>query len=561
MWSLSPRHEVLVLVVLLGSLYAVGLGSIGLIDYDEAAYAETARRMVRSGDYLTPRLADEAFFEKPPLLYWLMAAGYGVFGFNEWGARLPSALATLLTALLLHGLLRRSRRPDAALPTALVFGLGIEVFGLARLALTDAGLTLLTSAVIVMGFLAVTRPGRARPWHIVTAGVAVGLAILAKGLVGLALPAGILGVFLLIRGRLREGLRRLAPVRVILVAAVVAAPWFVLMVRTHGAVRFFEEFFVQHHVRRFVTPMEGHSGGPLYYVGVILVGFFPWVVLLPHAVKNAWPQRGSARLEDGGVRDLDRAADLPLFALIWAACTLLFFSVSETKLPQYIAPAFPALAVLVGLLWPELRRTERSSILHWPGRILAGLSVLLGAIVLALPWLFDIARSSMSADALKKNPFLPESIGWLPPLVALGIGLVAFGVAIAVIGRRTRPARGLLVWGTTALLSLVIWLGPSLDAITMAPLRELSRSAGRATPADDPVLVFGLRRLPSVAFYADRTHIRLRRKKLETLRRKVALGRPFAGIAPRRKLEQLAEVEGLRVARVLGNYVLFDNVD
>jgi 4-amino-4-deoxy-L-arabinose transferase-like glycosyltransferase len=553
----SLRREGETLLALFGVLFFLGLGSIGFLDYDEAAYVESARQMHLSGDLLTPRVQGEAFFEKPPLLYWWMIAGFRLFGVEEWGGRLPSAFATLFTALALYGFLRRCGRRDAALPVALVFGLCIQVFLLARTAMTDASLTLLMTAVVALGYLAITRDGPPRWSTIVATGVAAGLAVLAKGPVGLALPAVVLLVFLFLRGRLREGLRRLAPGRVLAVALLVAAPWFAIMIRDHG-MAFVEEFFVEQNLMRFLKPQEGHSGPPGYYLVILLVGFFPWVVLLPQAIRRVWPRRGAARDESGGPRPLDREGDLGFFALLWAGVILLFFAVSRTKLPQYIAPAFPPLAVLVALAAVDLLRSpDASHRLRWPVRIVAVLALLLGGSLLALPAGIAILRRSLSPEKQLEHPFLEQSASLPVPFLLLGLGLVAFGVGLVVLRRRPALLARFAVGGMAVLLLGVVWLGPSVDRFMLAPLRSLSVQAGEMTPPDAPVLVVGLRRAPSIAIYARRRTDRLDWNIDERLEQIAASGKPFALVAPRGWCSRLDAIEGLIRIREEGGYVLY----
>jgi 4-amino-4-deoxy-L-arabinose transferase-like glycosyltransferase len=528
------------------------------VDFDEGAYVETARQMVRSGDYLTPRVEEDLFFDKPPLVYWTIVAGFRILGTNEWGARLPSALATLLTALLVWALVRRAGRPGAALPAALAFGLGIEVYVLARLALMDAALTLLSTAVLALGYLEVTRPGRPRAASTIGIGVAAGLAILAKGPVGIVLPAAVLGVFLFVRGQLREGLRRIGAGRCAAIAALVASPWFVLMTREHGG-RFLDEFFVVNNIQRFTSPVEGHGGPPVYYLAVLLVGFFPWVALLPWALGRAWPRRGSGRGEDGRPRPLDRHADLPLFALLWALLVGVFFSVSGTKLPQYIAPAYPALAVLVGLLWHDLRSAEDPGrALRWPVRILAGLSLALGAVAFATPAIVAAIGRRLPEDRQAEYPFLLEPTGTPLALVGLGAAFGALGIVLLVLLRR-RPSRvpESLAVGAAAVLLVLGLLGTTVDGYMMRPLRDLSREAGRLVPPGERVLLLGLKRVPSVGFYADRDYERIRRSPAEFLRGRVERGVPFAGVASGRERDRLERIEGVRIVRRDRGYVLF----
>jgi 4-amino-4-deoxy-L-arabinose transferase-like glycosyltransferase len=360
-------------------------------------------------------------------------------------------------------------------------------------------------------------------------------------------------VFLLVRGNLREGLRRLGLVRSVAVAIAVAGPWFAAMTARFGP-EFLDVFLLEHNLLRFVKAKEGHGGPPVYYVAVLLVGFFPWVTLLPGALKRAWPRRGDGRGEDGGVRPLDSTGDLPLFTTVWALVVLVFFSVSGTKLPQYIAPAYPALAILVGLRLADLRTAPVG---RWPVRIAAAIAVLLGAALLASPRVVEALRDSLPGDKIAESPFLQGGAEVPGAVLLLGAGTVAVGVAfLAVLRSRPSHVPTGLAAGTIVVLVLSIPAASAVDEVAMRPLRDLSRQAGLLLPPDEPVHVFSLRRMPSIGFYSDRGYVPVRRDRKGTLRALVARGRPFAAIAPRSDRKRFRKIEGIRVVREEGGYVL-----
>jgi len=326
------RHAVLLslLAVLAGLLFLEPAGS-WLIDPDESRYAEIGREMLAGGDYVTPCFNGAHYFEKPPLLYWGEAASFAVLGQSEFAARLPVRLATLATAAMLLLALGRREGPWAAL-----FFLSAPLaFALGRTNLTDGLVSacLAGSFLSLRGFLLAREGGRrGRAW-LVALGAATGLAVLAKGLIGVALPGLVLLAWAAISGRWRrvvEAIVSPAP----LVFACVALPWFVLVECANPG--FLDFFVVREHFERFATGEALRPGPFWYFLPVFAGGFLPWALLLPGAFHG----RGLERW-----RRLRESPDDLLLAL-WVAVPLVFFSISRSKLAPYILPVFPGAAVL-----------------------------------------------------------------------------------------------------------------------------------------------------------------------------------------------------------------------
>lgn len=323
----------LLLVILLSLLINFfNLGALPLLDPDEPVYAETPKEMFQFQEFMSPRIYGEYWYDKPPLYYWLVAGSYKLFGVNEFAARFPSAALGVVCAAAVYVAARRTFGERAALFSGLVLATSIEYFYLAKAAVTDITLvTCLTLALLCFW-------NKRYYWAYAFAG----LATLAKGPIGLLFPGGILFGYLclsrefslLLRMKLGSGL---------LVYAIVAMPWYWFMYKMHGSA-FIDTFIGFHNVTRFTSPE--HPEGVLwyYYIPVLLLGFFPWISLLPQTLWNALQERG----EKGR---------LLLFLMVWAAFIFLFFSVSQTKLVSYILPMYPPLAMLVG--WYIAQLSER----------------------------------------------------------------------------------------------------------------------------------------------------------------------------------------------------------
>jgi 4-amino-4-deoxy-L-arabinose transferase-like glycosyltransferase len=316
----------------------IDLRAFGLTDLDEGFYASVAWAMRQSGDWRTPTFLGEPWFEKPPLLYWLMVGSMRVFGENEFALRLPSALMYALTIVLLAWWGNRRLGQGAGSWAALLFALAPLSLILARLAITDMALAFfLTVAVIALW------ETRGLGWSLI-GGVALGLAFLTKGPFGL----GLVGLLYVWNARTlhARGLRFRWVLFALGVALLTALPWYVGVYLQHGGA-FFNEFVVKQNLLRFAGGDTAHSVLPLIQrgdVGGVLAGV---AVYLLFYVVVLW--LGGLSMA-GGVSVLWAREDDPLRLYLrrWSWLVFGLFTLSFTKLPAYIFPMFPALALLVG---------------------------------------------------------------------------------------------------------------------------------------------------------------------------------------------------------------------
>lgn len=316
-------------------------GSSGMpfLGPDEPRYAEVAREMYSSGDWITPRLGGVTWFEKPALTYWLAAAGFSLFGVSEFAARFGVGLAASLGALLLFFFGRNVQSARYGYLSASVLISSALWIGLGRGATFDMTLAV-TMELALIGFYLWIRerqPGALNPYFLLFS-FALGLAVIAKGLVGVVLPLAIIGLYLLLSGRLKLVSRS----SILLIGAAIflatASVWYAPVIARHGET-FIREFFIAHHFQRYLSNKYRHPQPVWFFVFVILAGSFPWPFFL---ISRLWRF----------VRDwravLDRRFDdLNLFLWLWLIVPLLFFSFSGSKLPGYILPVFPAVAMLI----------------------------------------------------------------------------------------------------------------------------------------------------------------------------------------------------------------------
>ena len=326
----------LVLVLLVAYIcFFNGLTAFGLVGPDEPRYASIARDMAAGSDWVTPRLHGDPWLEKPILYYWVAAVGYRVLGDGELAARLPSVLGALTTMLALGWVAWRFYGRTTAALFALVFPSSVAVFAFARAATPDMLFTgMLALALSSATPLILLNPRRAVWAYQVAFGAALGLAVLAKGPVGIVLAGAgtLLGALLSSRG---ARVWRLTGPWALASFGVVALPWYVLCALRNP--EFITVFFVSHNVQRFLEPVFHHEQPFLFFVPVLLLGLAPWTAVIIATVWEA-ATRLTRRPWTGSPS---------IFLAGWVLFPLVFFSFSQSKLPGYVLPAVPAAALLL----------------------------------------------------------------------------------------------------------------------------------------------------------------------------------------------------------------------
>jgi len=336
--TLRPYLNYVLLAALVAVCYVFffhALGGIGLVGPDEPRYAAIAREMLLTGDYVTPRLHGSAWFEKPVLLYWGAALGYKLFGINEAGARFPSALSATICVFLLYWLGTRLWDRTTGFVAALIFATSIGGFAFARAASTDMPLTACFTMALVSFLAGLNDTTPRRRWWFYGFYAALGLGVLAKGPIALLLPALSLTAFLFLRGQ-RDEWKKWYPSG-LWVTAAVAAPWFILVTLANGWT-FINIFFISHNIERFTTSVFGHDRPVYFFLPVLLLLTFPWTFLLISAMRRTFTRNDH-------------------LLLCWTVVPFVFFSLSQSKLPGYILPIVPPIALLIAkeISQPESR--------------------------------------------------------------------------------------------------------------------------------------------------------------------------------------------------------------
>ena len=307
-----------------------------LVKPDEGRYAEIPREMVASGDWVTPRLNDLKYFEKPPLQYWATATAYTLFGEQQWTSRLWTALTGFAGIVLVWFAGLRLFGREAAGYAALLLSSSLLYVLMGHINTLDMGVTFFLTAGIFCLLLAQAQANRKkqRNWMLLAwAGLA--FAVLSKGLMGLVLPGAALLVYCLVQ-RDFSVLKRMHWLPGLALFLAICLPWFWLVMKANP--EFFERFFIYEHYTRFTTKDLGRYQPWYYFIPILLAGALPWTVLmfgtLLHTVRNS---KLPAQM-----------FNTQRFLLVWAAFIYVFFSISGSKLPSYLLPMFPALALLMG---------------------------------------------------------------------------------------------------------------------------------------------------------------------------------------------------------------------
>ncbi len=511
------------------------LGSVGLVDETEPLFAEAARQMVVTGDWITPYFNEATRFDKPPLIYWLMAIAYQIFGVNEWAVRLPSALSAIALMGFVFVTLLYFTVPSPSLPSesqeplpsrniprkawfcaglgGAIAALNFQTIAWGRIGVSDMLLSACMGSALLAFFWGyasspplkntenlvknyqVSTVLTAEVWYSIFYGF-IALAILAKGPVGIVLPGLIIGAFALYLGQVKELWREMKPFRGILIILAIALPWYILVILANGQT-YIDTFFGYHNFERFTQVVNNHSEAWYFYFLVLLAGFSPWSIYLPIAIARLrfWKRTRW--------QNQPRANHLSLFALFWLVGIFIFFTVAVTKLPSYILPALPAAAILVALFWSdESFKTNREG---KPDRLnlftavsISGnliLFLLMATAILSVPRLLD------------QDPAMPEF-----PRVLTDSGLIERGALILissaligivlVIKRQWRWMMSVNMAGFIAFFMLAVMpVYFIFDSERQLPVRQLAEIIAQVKQPEQQVVMVAFEK-PSLVFYS-----------------------------------------------------------
>jgi hypothetical protein len=374
-----------------------GLGAVPLFDVDEGAFGEATREMLARGDYVSTWLNDRPRFDKPILTYWLQALSVRLSGLDEFALRLPSALAAAAWVGAIYVFVRRVQGRGTARAAAFIAATSAGVVVVGRGAIADALLNLFLALAMFDVHRELVDP---RPRWRRRAFFWIGLGVLTKGPVALLVPGGASAIAFLLRGRGGDWWRAVRDPAGWLILLAVAGPWYALEYARRGDA-FVAGFFLRHNVERFLVPLNGHAGGPLYYVPALLVLVLPYTALLLATLP--------------GLRRL-RATSLDTLLWCWFLFVLVFFSLAGTKLPHYLLYGATPLFILMARRRHALRN-------RWLALLPA---LLLAGAVAALPYglrhAAQGARNAYVREALSRQEVFDPA--WRAQSLALVAGML-----------------------------------------------------------------------------------------------------------------------------------------
>lgn len=469
----------------IGVVWFASLSFRDLAGTDEGRYAEIAREMAQTGDFVTPRLNGLKYFEKPAMQYWVSAAAFKAFGESEFVARIWPGICGFLAVLMVWYAGRRLWGASAGLYAGLATASMVWMMGLSHVVTVDMGVSFFL-AVVLCGFLVAqddrTSDASRRKWMFLVWAAMAG-AMLSKGLIGIVIPGAVLVLYSLIY-RDWKTWPRMEPLWGPVLFLLLAAPWFVLVSMRNP--EFAKFFFIHEHFQRFATDQARRLGAWYYFVPILLAGLMPWTSLLPSLSRYA-VRREPTSFQPNGV------------LLIWCAFIFVFFSISSSKLPGYLLPIFPALGLLLGRYLDQaapaaLRPHARLLVIIWAFVVVAGLI-----------YLFGFAKGSVRTPI----EYYYQAACWIIPAAVISMVCALLAMRSAGAGRKDSSIMQIAVGG-------VLFCAVLMDGYQVfSPLTSAKNAAAAIRPylkpdtevysvsMYDQTLPFYLKRTITLVAYVD----------------------------------------------------------
>ena len=470
-------------------LYLPGLAKPALWEPDEGRYAEIAREMVVSGDYITPRDDYELYFEKPPLVYWAKAAAIKIFGINEFAIRLPAALFSIGQVVVTAALAEAMFGIASGCLAALALALSPLFFGFAQFATLDPALAFFLTAAMAVFYVAAYDDSFSRPisrrWMLLSAAM-LALGTLAKGPVALLLGGVIAFIWLASERRLAD-ISAMPLVACFFIYAVIVVPWFMIAeARNPGFLRF---FIIDEHFERYATSNE-HGWGPWFFIPIVIGGSWPWFFFVPLGWSAMHIRNGSG---SAPAPSEHRRSDAR-FLGTWFVVVFVFFSDSPfLKLGTYILPALPPLAIVAAYGLASLRALDDAR----RGRLLAIVAMASLALAAALFVFFKLALAPINPALLFDGLLIAAA------LAAGAIAMYLIGPQYVTCSVRNRRDRARDARDDTA--------KPNRARENVSSISTYRNLASRSRPdlADDCTLASYRHYVQSLPFYTRRRETRV----------------------------------------------------
>lgn len=506
---MKNKNLVLTLILFSSILFFFKLGAFSLYDAAETTYGEFIKQIRLTGDWITMHYNGEIIFDKPPLYFWLGTLATYIFGFNEFSIRFWAALGGVLTVITTFYLGKVFYNQRVGFLSAIIAMTSFQFLIQSRIAEIDILLVLF----ITLSFLFFWQGYQSRKGHFYWFFYsAMALAVLVKGIIGIALPATAIFLFLLIKRELNRT-REMQILPGIIIILIIAAPWYIAEWYLHGQ-RFTEFVLGFLFLSRFKGVVSGHPGPWYYYFLALLLGFAPWSHFLPYSLWRTWKNRiGSAEL-------LSLCYIIPVFVV---------FSIAKTKLPNYVLPLYPFLAITVGKLWDNF--------LSKPQTMRKGMAIanFLLAIVSVLI-LIGFAILGTSKYPVPYRELLPNLLflaGILAGGSILSIGFYAFRkykISFAVIP--------LMVFAIALILTT-----QTLPAVEKYKgTKELANKVSKVIKENQSIAAYNIGNRPGVVFYNLKPVVFLENEEQLANFLKEKKGYCFTTLEEFRKIEKLARV-------------------
>lgn len=454
--------DFLLLTLLIGILFGTTLGSYPINAPDGARYAEVPREMVVAGDYLTPHLNGIKYFEKPPLFYWLQAISIKALGANEFGVSIINALMALGCSLLIYLTGRNLYGRLNGLAASLIFATSSLVFSLTRIVTLDMTLTFFLTGSLG-SFVSANQLsiGTKRKIFLYMMYVFAALAVMTKGLIGIAFPSLIILIWTIIF-RQWNNLKSYHLIGGLFIFLLITLPWHILVQIKNP--EFFSFYFIEQHFLRYLTDYAGRSQKWWFFPVLLLCGFFPWTVFLPQTILHHIPKQFS-----------DWQQNKPtIFLLIWAITIYTFYSFSNSKLIPYLLPIFPPITILLGNYFVTYWKSNQNSQISIGFNALFLLNISLGLCAITAIFVLNFNEQTIT----KQN------------LYTSAIYLITSAIISLVSYHRRGLVAGFIAIIITSSISL-LYLSPIITTINKQSIKPLIVTLLQKLKPKDEVICYG----------------------------------------------------------------------
>ncbi|MBI5399240.1 glycosyltransferase family 39 protein [Candidatus Saganbacteria bacterium] len=468
-WAFGIRHFSLIALVLLAAfLYFFKLGSFSLYDAAETTYGEFIKQMWLTGDWLTLHYNGQIIFDKPPLFYWLANIAIMIFGFNEFAIRFWSAVCGVATVALTYFMARKFYNKKTGILSALVVMTALQFLVQSRIAEIDILLTLLLNGALFSFYFGYCTNDKKYYW---LSYLAMALALPTKGIIGVILPCFTIFLFLLFKKELKK-LSDLSLLPGFLIITLIGLPWYVIEYLIHGQ-KFVDFALGFLFLARFQGVVAGHPGPWYYYFLAIIIGFAPWSHFLPYGLIRNWRQRLNAP---------------ELFMFCFIVPVFIVFSVAKTKLPSYLLPLYPFLAIIVGKLWTDFLDNQKKL---QRGMIIANI-LLAGVVSLLIIGVIILGTHNYSGQ----YPLLMPQLKLLA-VILIGGGLLSIIAFFIKAYRLSFAALPIMVFGLTFVL-----VTQSLPLVeTLKGTKELAAKVSSVIKPNEEIAAYNTGNRPGIVFY------------------------------------------------------------